>query len=117
LLGGCSQPFALADGCYYAEGGKPILRVRGEDGILLTPDLPAGPARYTPVRRVHLSPRVNRDGAYVDVYPGFYLTDSGGAATSSPTARFAIDTRETPPSIMVNMEASGEEPVRLGRPC
>jgi hypothetical protein len=117
LLAGCDEPFALRDGCYYAEDGKPILRVHGEDGIILTPDPPSNPARRTPVHRVHLRPRVNRDGAYVDVIPGFYLTDAHEAATSSPWSRFIIDVHATPPAIMVNTEAWGEIPVRLGRPC
>jgi hypothetical protein len=122
LLAGCgkgSERFALRDGCYYADNGRPILRVRGEDGIILTPNPAPNPGEYTytPVDRVHLNPRLDRDGAYVEVSPGFYLTDADQAATSSATSRFAIDTRETPPAIMVNMEAWGEKPVRLGRPC
>ncbi|MBV9883455.1 MAG: hypothetical protein JO276_10645 [Sphingomonadaceae bacterium] len=119
LLAGCdrSEPFALRDGCYYAESGKPILRVRGEDGIILTPEPAPSPNHFTPVHRVHLSARANRDGAYLDVAPGFFLTDDDAAATSSPTSRFAIDTRVTPPVIMVNMVAWGEEPIYLGGPC
>jgi hypothetical protein len=120
LLAGCgesSEPFALRDGCYYAEDGKPILRVRGEEGTILTPDPAPGPNRYTPVHRVHLNPRVDRHGAYVEVSPGFYLTGSNRAATSSPTSRFTIDTHTTPAVIMVNMEAWGEAPVHLGKSC
>jgi hypothetical protein len=122
LLAGCgerSEPFALRDGCYYAENGKPILRVHGEDGIILTPDPAPNPwgYSYTPIHRVHLSARVDRHGAYLDLSPGFYLTDNNEAATSSPTSRFMIDTHATPPVIMVNMEASGETPVHFGGPC
>jgi hypothetical protein len=122
LLAGCgerSEPFALRDGCYYEGNGRPILRVRGEEGIVLTPNPAPNRAgyTYTPARRVHLRPRVDRDGTYVEVSPGFYLTDAHEAATSSPTSRFTIDTRATPPAIMVNTEAYGAIAIRLGRPC
>jgi hypothetical protein len=120
LLAGCSErsePFALRDGCYYAEDGKPKLRVSGEDGTILTPDPTHGPNHFAPVHRVHLRPRVDRQGAYVEVSPGFFLTAFDEAATSSPTSRFTIDTHSTPPVIMVGMEAWGERPVHLGRSC
>jgi hypothetical protein len=118
LLAGCdrSEPFALQDGCYYAKSGRPILRVRGEDGIILAPEPGPGPNHFTPIHRVHLSARANKDGAYLDVAPGFFLTGDA-AATSSPTSRFAIDTRVALPVIMVNMVAWGSEPIHLGRPC
>jgi len=122
LLAGCSErgePFALRDGCYYDEGGKPILRVRGGEGDILTPR-PApniSGYTYTPVSRVQLAPRTEGPWTYVDVSPGFYLTDSHEAATSSPTSRFTITNESGGPAIMVNVEASGSTPVRLGRSC
>jgi len=123
LLTGCdgSQPFALRDGCYYDDDGYPIIRVHGEEGVIMTPPPPAPSVRghvSRMVHRVHLRARQDRNGAYVEVTPSFYLLDSHEAATSSDTTtRFAIDTRERPPAIMVHMETWGETPVRLGRPC
>jgi hypothetical protein len=121
LLSGCdrSEPFALADGCYYDGRGNPILRVHGEEGVLLAPPPPPGrDGPFSPVHRVRLRPRADRDGAYLEVTPSFFLTDSSEAATSSDTtARFPIDTMSSPPAIMVSTIASGATPVKLGRPC
>lgn len=114
-----SVPYALPDGCYYAEDGVPILRVRGEQGLILTPSPPPNIAgyTYTPVRSVQLRSRRGREEAYVEVTPGFYLTDSHGAAKSAePTGRFII-AHTSSPIIMVPTEAYGSIPVRLGRPC
>ena len=120
LLGGCGdEPFALRDGCYYADDGKPILRVRGEEGDILTPR-PApniSGYTYTSVSRVQLRPRTNGTQTYVDVSPGFYLTDTHEAATSSPTSRFTVINEAGGHTIMVNTEAAGSIPVRLGRRC
>jgi hypothetical protein len=60
-----SEPFALQDGCYYAAGGQPILRVRGEEGTILTPEPASVPGGniYTPIHRVRLNPRTGPDGA------------------------------------------------------
>jgi hypothetical protein len=109
----------LQNGCYYDQDGKPILRVRGFEGFILAPHAPRGPSAYTPVHRVYLRPRLAGDGAYVDVFPSFYLggMDTDRAATSSQWSRFRIDLRTTPLSIMVPMEAWGSEPIHLGRPC
>ena len=119
LLAGCdrSEPFALRDGCYYSERGNPILRVSGQEGTILTPEPTHNINHFTPIHRVHLSARADRDGAYLDVAPGFFLTGADEAATSSPTSRFVIDTSVHPPVIMVGMETWGSEPVHLGRPC
>ncbi|MEA3002345.1 MAG: hypothetical protein QOH81_1133 [Sphingomonadales bacterium] len=120
LLASCGdERFALRDGCYYVEDGKPILRVQGEDGIILTPPPRPNPAgyTYTPVRRVHLNPRRGRDGPYVDVTPGFYLTNAIEVATSSPSSRFRINGPTMQPVIMVGMEGAGERAVRLGPRC
>jgi hypothetical protein len=123
LLSGCgdtSATFELPDGCYYANDGTPILRVRREEGLILTPDPTPNPGGYTyiPVRHVQLRPRANRDGAYIEVTPGFYLTDTHGAAKSGePTGRFIVNIQASPPVIMVPTEAYGAIPVRPGMPC
>lgn len=120
LLTGCGdEPFALRDGCYYADDGKPILRVRGEEGDILTPRPAPNIAGYpyTPVTRVRLRARTNGTQSYVTVSPGFFLTDSNEAATSSSMSRFTVINEAGGHTIMVNVEAAGETPVRLGRPC
>lgn len=127
LLLGCgdnSLPFALPDGCYYAEeNGIAVLKVQGEQGLILTPS-PVRRGGYTdnsanPIHRVHLRSRVNREGPYLEVSPGFYVEIPGHRAVASgqPMARFSIEVRPTGPTIMIPMEAHGETPVRLGRPC
>lgn len=126
LLAGCGDrgtPFALPDGCYYAEdGGIAVLRVQGDQGLILTPSPVRNPISNStsiPVRRVHLRPGFDRNGAYVDVSPGFYLEDWSGfraAATGHPTVRFIIETRATGPAIMAGIDTYGSEPL-LRRPC
>jgi hypothetical protein len=115
-----SAPFALPDGCYYAEDGIPILQVQGDEGLILTPDpAPSYGYVYTPVRRIHLRPRINRDGAYLEVTPGFYLTDPrhSAARSSEVTGRFTIDARGGRVSILMKTETYGAIPVTPGRPC
>lgn len=122
-LAGCdrSEPLALPDGCYYADDGAPILKVQGEEGLILTPT----PGRDlsgtipTAVRRVHISPRVGGDGAFAEVTPGILLMDYQHAVVASgqPMGRFTIDAHPTRPAILIPVTAYGEMPVRLGRPC
>lgn len=119
-LRGCGdggEPFSLREGCYHSEDGDPILRVRGDEGTILTPPPPRhGPNTYSPVTTVRRSPRFNRQGTYVDVAPNI-LTDANEAATSSRTTRFVIHSRTTRPVIIVFKDASGEKPVMLGPRC
>lgn len=104
-----SEPFALQDGCYYGDDGTAVLKVLGEQGMILIP---------SPIRQVTLRPRTNGNGAYVEVSPGFYLIPPSLRAERSgqPMARFSIEIRPSP-TIMIPIEAYGETPVRLGRPC
>jgi hypothetical protein len=124
LLAGCgdrSEPFALPDGCYYADDGTPILKVRGEEGLILTP----APARDlsnvmpAPVRRVRLNPRRDGDRTYVEMTPGILLGDYEHRvqASGQPTARFLIRVRPRGPAILVPIIAYGEMPIMLGRAC
>jgi hypothetical protein len=127
LLPGCgdrSSPFALPDGCYYAERyGTAVLRVQGDQGFILTPppvpDPDAPGFAPIPVRRVHLRPRTDRDGAYVEATPGFYLDHPlfRAVASGQPSVRMAIETGAAGPAILAPIEAYGDVPLRLGRPC
>ncbi|HEY5712529.1 MAG TPA: hypothetical protein VIT38_11595 [Allosphingosinicella sp.] len=123
-LAGCgetSRPYAIQQGCYYAEDGTPVLRIRGEEGVILTPP----PRRDYPnsQTRLHLA-RVralaDSDGPHLEVTPSFYLTDPPGVSalsSSVETARFRIIGQRANPTIMVGAETYGEVPITLGPPC
>lgn len=126
LLSACGEPsvpFALPDGCYYSEGYGPVLRVEGDQGVLLTPH--TRPERHlpevtpAPVRRVQLRPRADRGGAYVEVTPSFYLSDLDHSAvhTGPLTGRFAIEAQGRTFAIMIPMDTYGATPATLGLPC
>jgi len=126
LFSGCgdrSEPFALPDGCYYAGDGTAVLRIQGDQGQILTPPPMPRPSGMDnsarSIRAVHLDPRVDATGPYVEVTPGVYLETPGFKAVTSGQlrVRFKIETRTARPAIMVFLEASGEEPLTLGPPC
>ena len=127
LLSGCGErsvPFPLPDGCYYAEGyGIAVLRVQRDSGSILTPP-PVRDPRLTdvppvPVRRVHLRPRTDGEGAFVEVTPGFYLEHPQFRAVASgqPSVRMAIEVNATGPAIVAPIEAYGDVRLRRGSFC
>jgi hypothetical protein len=127
LLPGCgdrSVPFPLPNGCYYAEGYDiAVLNVRGEQGLIMTPPPVRDPRLAdetpVPVRRAHLRPRSDRDGAYVEVSPGFYLEppEFRAVASGQPSVRMAIETGAAGPAILAPIETYGVVRLRPGRPC
>jgi hypothetical protein len=90
----------------------PVLDIQGSRGLVRTPG--------SEVREVRVSPRVNQEGAYLDVSPGFYLTWPGlrAVASGQQTARFRIESREGgSQAILVPIEGASEEELRPGAVC
>ena len=106
-----SGTFALSDGCYHAANGVAVLEIRGSRGLIRSAD--------SNLREVHVSPRVNQEGAYLEVSPGFYLRPPGMRAVVSgqQTTRFRIESRAGGQAILAPIEGAGEEELRLGAVC
>jgi hypothetical protein len=116
LLPACSDgsgTFALPDGCYYAANGRvPVLKIRGNQALILTPG--------SEVREAQVRPRVNQEGAYLEVSPGFYLRwpEMKAVANGQRMARFRIESREGgSQAILAPIEGASEEELRLGALC
>ena len=114
MIGSCGGPepgLMLTNGCYYASG-RPIVRIKGNDGVVLVPG---------EVQTVRVSRRSDPAASMAIFAPGFYLESRSDIRAvrqrQFPRYHYMMSPGSGVPTILMPTVSEEIVPLSLGPPC